>query len=83
MKNESPTTPAVNVDGTPMINGTYVDAQGKPFGVTNDDSTSHSIQDDLSLNTIDSGYDDCFDSGFDSDSSFCDSSFDSDFGDTF
>lgn len=71
MKSDNFPTPAVNVDGTPMVSGGVIDVEGKPFGVTEcvaDDTTSACIADDFtsSSTTID---DSCssFDSGFDSD----------------
>jgi hypothetical protein len=61
------TTPAVNCDGTPMIPGSFIDAEGKPFGVCDDHTFDTSIDD-----TLNHGFDDSFSSFDDSSSSFDD-----------
>jgi len=72
-------TPAINCDGTPMISGSSIDVEGKPFGVCGDDELHNSISDstDLMSNNFDesfSGFDDSSSSFDDSFSSFDDSS---------
>jgi hypothetical protein len=73
------TTHAVNCDGTPMIPDSFIDVEGKPFGVCGDDELHNSISDstDLMSNSFDesfSGFDDSSSSFDDSFSSFDDSS---------
>ncbi|MCG9698367.1 hypothetical protein [Shewanella sp. Isolate11] len=65
MSNINNLTPSVNVDGTPMIEGTYVDVNGNVFGTT--DSSDISTCD--SMDTFESS---SFDSSFDSFDSFID-----------
>jgi len=74
MKSDNFPTPAVNVDGTPMVSGGTIDVEGKPFGVTESptvDTTSSCIADNItsssddSFSSFDSGFDSCFDSSFD------------------
>jgi len=74
MKTDNFPTPAVNIDGTPMVSGGIIDVESKPFGVTespDNDSASSCISDnftsssDDSFSNFDSGFDSCFDSSFD------------------
>ena len=88
---ESPTdigsdaaAPIVNFDGTPMMPGSFIDVEGKPFGVCGEDGlhTSMSDRTDLMINSCDdsfssfddtsSSFDDTFGSCDDSSSSFHD-----------
>jgi len=71
MKSDDFPTPAVNVDGNPMIPNSFIDVEAKPFGVTESptvDTTSSCIADDFinSSSTIDDSFS-SFDSGFDTD----------------
>ena len=73
------TTPVVNCDGTPTMEGSIIDVEGKPLGVCTDDSMVSSSIDDTIISSMDDSmdlmsndFDDSF-SSFDDDTS---SSFD-------
>lgn len=63
--------PMVNCDGTPMIPGSSIDIDGKPFGVCGDDELHTSMSDGTDL--MGNNFDDSFSSFDDSSSSFDDS----------
>ncbi len=49
-----PATPAVNIDGTPMVNE-YMDVHGHPYGVTESMFDLHTVQDSWSSASHDMG----------------------------